>query len=1162
MLWELTKPIQARASKPDTSDNGTNHCLYVELYIWRLLHETQQHAKFTATELFLLSCSACCHDLDRGLKTCLTDGAQHGEGSGEFVVNYHGELVVTRPHAIAVEYIVSIHDKKGAEYSDLLADLPEAYSLSTGPVDLQRLAVLLKAADTLHTDNTRITELGTDAVKLAGLDQTKHLFRQCISGWRTDGNRIVLSACPDSQEQWEALLKGKSFIMDREWSTIADSLHRYNFPYKLEFDIDDHLLCRKATQEAPRDLPGMDYYHEEDAALLAGRDAEIRDLEQQVLGTRSSLLIGPSGVGKSSVLHAGLAPRIRQFSGWGVVVTRPDKITGAFFTPGDFRHIIDFPINDGDDFGELCRRAFVKYSRLLVVLDQFEDIAYFGAFDGDAIALPVLDALSQNRHLTVLFSYRDDVESVMLPLWQLISHTAAGLPKHAMRRLGRSGAEASLKRLLGTSKVSLDDEESFLHLLLDELSTTTSREAGFTGETIYPPFIQMVVQRLAELAEQGHVCKAKYEELASAGRSATDQVIAQFLTQSIKDLPKYGFAEEDGRRVLVALAHSSGKKGSADEARIAAETHVSPEKLSGLLAHMAKMRLARRMESGHWEIMHDLMAKSAIEGLVSEEDRRFKQVREILDAKAHTFDQYHDALAQYEINDLWTKREQLPPEHLRRQEPAVILLSMATMEPADMANAGNGYGHDIEDVRGELTDPARWSAPGWYWLSALKREDLLGLAQAAGKIGQIGGAVAYVRIASLIALSADVEGLANLLLGPFLGFPRLAEDTIVCMASLATETNLPLLRRMAKHEWPIVRRAAAKALGNVGTQDDLAILGEMAGDEYPRPGAAGDVSVRDAVAEAVGKLGYRKGLQILQVMVHDEWSDVLPAVAQAIARLGDAEGLPLLEGLAKANYSPVQHIAARCFAEQSSHGDLALLREAAKDKNAVMQRGVAWVLKERGGQEDLPLLREMMKSSDRNVQYAAVAAIGKLGNAEDLPFLRQLATSTGGHWPIRQCAVRAIATIGEHEDFALLRDVAVRDEVKHIVGRTASRVCWQLATREDIPMLEERLRRGGSLEVLQAVISAMARQYRDDEMLTAMSAVMLNYSAVVAKMAADLAVPRASEQQLQDFLARYQQKLSPQVLAVFDWRLFSPPYLKDAYERWRKDRDKMPSNRW
>ncbi len=1162
MVWVSAKPIQSRASKPDGSDNGTIHCLQVEQNIWQLLSETNRLKELNAAEVFLLSCSACCHDLDRGLKSRIPEGVEHGVGSGGFVLDHHLELGILRPEAIAVDLVVSIHDKKGAECSELLADLPEAYALSSGTVNVRRLAALLKAADTLHTDYTRITELGTDPAQLTGMDRIKHLFRQCVSGWRCAGKRIVVDANPESSEQLEAVSKSESYMKDVEWSAIADALHRYGLPYELKFDNADHLLCRKAAAEAPFGLPGMDYYHEGDAALLAGRDSAIRSLEEQVLGSHASILIGPSGVGKSSVLHAGLVPRLSQLSGWGIITTRPSKTTGAFFTARDFAPILDGSITDGAVFADLCCRGMAKCPRLLVVLDQFEDIAYFGALDAEAIASSILDALAKHRHLRLLFSYRDDVESLMLPLWQAISHTAAGLPRFPLRQLGRSDAEASLRRLLSAKKLVLEDSDVFVKTLLDELSMATAREAGLAGEAIYPPFIQMVVQRLAELAEQGSVRRTKYESLAAAGYSPTDQVIMQFLSHSIKDLPKHGFAEEDGRRVLVTLAQSSGKKGVADEARIVAETEVPADRLPGLLAQMANMRLVRRLESGSWEIAHDLVAKNAISELISEEERHFKQARELLAARSRAVNLYQSSLSSQDIKDLWVKRELLVPAHLTPPDRSVILMSMATLEADAVADAAYNYGHDIEDVRGENTDPARWSAPGWYWLSQLNRADLLALARSAGRTSQMAGAVGYVRIASLVGSNEDIALLAALLKGPFSRFPKLAEDSTVTIALLAADANLPLLRSLAKDTHPSVRRAAAKALGHVGTRQDLALLGEMARDEYPHPGAGGDISVRDVVAEAVGKLGSREGLRILEGMVHDKVSDVLPAVAQAIARIGEAEGLPLLETIGKANYLPAKYVAAKAYAELSTKGSMALIRESMQSGNVLMQQGVAWVLKERGEPEDLPLLRTMMRSADGNVQYAAVAAIGRLGSVEDLPFLRKLATSAGGNWPIRRAAVRAIGSIGEHADFILLREIAKNDEVKHLVGQAAACLAWQLATREDVPLMAEVIRTGGSVNVLRAAVSAMARQSTTEDLLASMSSVILDSRPVVARMAAEISLPRVSVPQLEEFLRKNQLKLVPQALSVFDWYLFAPSFLKDAYKQWREKQNGIPVSCW
>ena len=290
---------------------------------------------------FSLSCSACCHDLDRGLKTCIPGDAEHGEALGEFVVERRGELIIPRPEAIAVDRIISLHDKKGGGVFGIAGGITRSLFFVNRACGPSCLAVLLKAADTLHTDNTRISELGTNPARLEGLEQTKYLFRQCVSGWRVDGKKIIVSGLPRIIGPMGGVAQGPKLLDGEGMGRDRCSFRSFGFPHKLEFDNDDHLLRREAAKETSPGFPGMDHYHEGDAGLLGGRGVETQALEQQVLGNRTSLLVGPSGVGKSSVLHAGLVPRIRSLTNWGTVVTRPDKMTGAFFTAADFRHVVD-----------------------------------------------------------------------------------------------------------------------------------------------------------------------------------------------------------------------------------------------------------------------------------------------------------------------------------------------------------------------------------------------------------------------------------------------------------------------------------------------------------------------------------------------------------------------------------------------------------------------------------------------------------------------------------------------------------------------------------------------------------------------------------------------------------------------------------------------------
>jgi TIR domain/AAA ATPase domain len=64
--------------------------------------------------------------------------------------------------------------------------------------------------------------------------------------------------------------------------------------------------------------PGSEAFTIENAAVFFGRDREIRDLEQLLEPTlqrgasRFVGIVGPSGSGKSSLLHAGLLPRLQR----------------------------------------------------------------------------------------------------------------------------------------------------------------------------------------------------------------------------------------------------------------------------------------------------------------------------------------------------------------------------------------------------------------------------------------------------------------------------------------------------------------------------------------------------------------------------------------------------------------------------------------------------------------------------------------------------------------------------------------------------------------------------------------------------------------------------------------------------------------------------------
>ena len=81
-----------------------------------------------------------------------------------------------------------------------------------------------------------------------------------------------------------------------------------------------------ATSQAGGSCPyrGLSAFQEADAPFYFGREAFVDTLEQAIRNKKMvAVIVGSSGSGKSSVLYAGLLPRLRQAGGYQFASFRP-----------------------------------------------------------------------------------------------------------------------------------------------------------------------------------------------------------------------------------------------------------------------------------------------------------------------------------------------------------------------------------------------------------------------------------------------------------------------------------------------------------------------------------------------------------------------------------------------------------------------------------------------------------------------------------------------------------------------------------------------------------------------------------------------------------------------------------------------------------------------
>lgn len=162
--------------------------------------------------------------------------------------------------------------------------------------------------------------------------------------------------------------------------------------------------------KAPSPFRGLSAFRESDTDVFYGRVQESESLAVTVAAGRWTTLIGPSGCGKSSLVQAGVLPRLRA-AGYLPLVMRPsvgsspltalaaallplreppalsgtdqderrEKLTTLLQRPGALADIVPglFTSDSVDNSG---------YSRLLIVIDQFEELLSRPAAEIDALA--------------------------------------------------------------------------------------------------------------------------------------------------------------------------------------------------------------------------------------------------------------------------------------------------------------------------------------------------------------------------------------------------------------------------------------------------------------------------------------------------------------------------------------------------------------------------------------------------------------------------------------------------------------------------------------------------------------------------------------------------------------------------------------------------------
>jgi hypothetical protein len=397
---------------------------------------------------------------------------------------------------------------------------------------------------------------------------------------------------------------------------------------------------------------GMDFLTSVDRNYLFGRHRDTAELMDCLADVPIVLLLGDSGVGKTSLIHAGLIPVSADLK-MRPIYTRPlglpcmdiaQKIqTTVFEGPPTYRGSL-VPL-----LAETS--AALKGTRALLIIDQFEDV--LAAQDANEVVRLVTGLRSIHEladpSLRVLISYRADLEGRLGQYWQQISGSPKGLTRYYLSGINEDQAWQGIKKVAADLSVSFalrDVEEK--RIARDLL--VSSSAAGFSG--VYPPYLQMLIEHVWSSTQKAQK-PYRIENYQEAG--GMEGVIGGYLNRLLQYAQD---SEGHIRAVLVSLVRSYGVKAQRTLSEVASDTGLQDDVCEGALEKLIDLRLVRHLDP-YYEVSHDYIAKKIIADLADSEEREFKCFRELLTSKAGAYQTTQSLLNHHELLMLYKHREKV-----------------------------------------------------------------------------------------------------------------------------------------------------------------------------------------------------------------------------------------------------------------------------------------------------------------------------------------------------------------------------------------------------------------------------------------------------------------------------------------------------------------------
>lgn len=355
-----------------------------------------------------------------------------------------------------------------------------------------------------------------------------------------------------------------------------------------------------------------------DALFFFGREREREIIVANVIAARLTVLYGPSGVGKSSVLNAAVARELRALPEQPVVVAfdnwSDDPVQALAAALAEAAGV-----DAEGTLADTAGTALARHSDVYLLLDQVEEYFTYHP-EGGWLGEELGTLLGRGMRANVLLSLREEE----LAKLDRFKGRLPGLFGNVLRldRLDHAAARSAIVRPverwneLTGERVGV--EEALVEAVLEDvgsgrveeaLGVRTGGERENGSGAVEAPFLQLVMQRLWDVEREAHSGELRESTLRRLG--GAPRIVAHHLEGAVADF------EPNQRDVVARLFHHlvtpSGTKIAHAVPDLAQYVGVGESELQPILTKLAASRILRPLDrtpggEDRYEIFHDVLA--------------------------------------------------------------------------------------------------------------------------------------------------------------------------------------------------------------------------------------------------------------------------------------------------------------------------------------------------------------------------------------------------------------------------------------------------------------------------------------------------------------------------------------------------------------------------